>query len=164
MSAGLAFRHGHGTASPSKTKRLTSPTTALRAWWSQARLDRDLAAGADPAADSRLSVRARGLASARMRRRIAGSFRSVIEDAESTRKGMSSEAPAQDRIVREAEPALRTLADALLADGFVEPRGVALALMLLTDTAGPLYRAESPRALTKAALTAATALRDGRRA
>lgn len=98
-----------------------------------------------------------------MRRRIAAAIETVVEEARGTSPGMSSEAPTQNRIVKEAEPALRSLAEALEADGPADPRGVALAIQLLTDTTGPLYRAEDAGALTQAALDAAAAVRDSRR-
>ena len=114
MSLGLAPRR-----IPEEQKRPAgerwSPSTSLVAWWSQAHLDFDLAAGADPAGDSRRAYRARRLTSMRMRRRIAGSIESIMEDADTARLRMSSEAPLQSRAVREAEPALRTLMDALAA-------------------------------------------------
>jgi hypothetical protein len=132
----------------------------VRAWWSQARWDRALAAGIDPSSDTRLAARARRLTLLRKRRRIADSILSVIEDAHTLPAGMSSEVPAQGQSIREAEPALRTLVNALDAYGPVEPRGVALAVVLVTDVAGPLYCVASAGELASAALSAAAALRD----
>jgi hypothetical protein len=130
---------------------------------SRARLDRDLARGADPDADPVRAYRAGQLTTMGMRRRIAAGIERVLEEADSARAGMSSEAPIQNRLVRDARPALHMLIDTLVADGPREPRGAALTLLLLTDTAGPLYAAGDSRALTQAALSAITALQDGRR-
>jgi hypothetical protein len=135
---------------------------ALRAWWRQARLDGDLADGADPATDPLRAHRARQLTKLRLRRRIASSIECVMEEADGDWHGMSSEAPVQYGFVRVAQPALQTLVDTLATDGPVDPRGVALSIALLTDTSGPLYRAESSDALARAALSAVDALRDGR--
>jgi hypothetical protein len=131
-------------------------------WWSTARLDRDIADGADPASDPRRAERAGGLVTMRMRTRIARSIDRVMEEADSVGLGMSSEAPAQNRFVRDSLPALQTLRDALVADGPVDPRGVALSLELLTDTSGPLYAAADALELSDAALTAVAALQNGR--
>src|SRR5690242_3470484 len=98
MDSGVALRHRY-VGPPKATKRRWHPATAMGAWLSQARLDHELASGADPLADRKRAYRAHRLASPRMRRRIAGSIESVIEDAEHAWHGMSSEAPAQRRLV-----------------------------------------------------------------
>ncbi len=98
-----------------------------------------------------------------MRRRIAGSIECVMDEADGTWHGMGSAAPVKNLLVLDARPALQALVDALAADGPVQPRGVALALGLLTDTSGPLYRAEDSDALTRTALSAVDALHDARR-
>ena len=163
MDFGATLHRRHLTRSPSARERRTRPSTAVTAWWTQARLDRELADGADPATDSRRAHRARQLTRPRIRRRIAGSIECVMEEADGPWRGMSSEAPVQDRLVLDARPALQMLVDGLTTDGPVDPRGVALSLTLLTDAAGPLYRGEGSGALTRAALSAVDALRDGRR-
>jgi hypothetical protein len=151
------------TSSPSERKQRGSAPAALLAWWSQGRLDRELAAGADPVADRRLEHRARRLTSLRVRRKIAASIECVVDEAERGWHGMSSEAPIKSGPTLGARPALHALADALVIDGPVRPQGVALASLLVTDASGPLYRASDPRALTLTAMTAANALQDGRR-
>jgi hypothetical protein len=159
---GIALRRSPATTSPaSERKQRRSAPTALLAWWSQSRLDRELAAGADPAADPKLAYRARRLTSARVRRQISGSIECVLEEAEAGWHGMSSATPVTRRSTQGARLALRALADALVADGPMRPQGVALASLLVTDASGPLYTATESRALTLTAVTAVNALRDG---
>jgi hypothetical protein len=109
------------------------------------RLDARLAAGEDPQSDVVLACRSRLLVSGRSRRRLA----SGLERAWSTPAGhavLSAAVPVDERAVEVARPALQQLASALRSRADVEPRGVALTQILLTEPCsalyGPAYREE----------------------
>ncbi len=62
------------------------------------------------------------------------------------------------KAVEIARPALEQLAGALRSRESVQPRGVALTQLFLTDGASPLYRPASPDSLNEAAREALLAL------
>jgi hypothetical protein len=103
------------------------------------RLDGRLAAGEDPSSDAALACRSRQLVSGRSRRRLAAG----LEQASlwrPERAAWSAAIPVDGRAVELARPALQQLARALRSRRVVEPRGVALAQMLLTEPGSALYR------------------------
>jgi hypothetical protein len=120
-----------------------------------ARLDRELAAGASPLDNDVLALRASQLVDARMRVRLARGLRRAIASG-SQRRGAG--VPVCRAAVLEARPALLALADDLVEVRDPAPRGVALALLLLTDGGGPLYRPWTPGELHEAAEAARHAL------
>jgi hypothetical protein len=149
---------------PTAVRRQRRPRSPLGlvTWWVRARLDRELAAGADPAAEARRAYRARQLTEMRTRRRVARGIERVVSQAQRSWRGASSGVPLQRRAVLGARPVLLTLARALVTPGTVRARGVASALLLLTDGSGPLYFPADAHALTEAGLAAIAALEDGR--
>jgi len=103
------------------------------------RLDARLAAGEDPRGDVVLACRARRLVSWRSRRRLACG----LERAWSVPPGhrvLSAAVAVDERAVEVARPALQQLAWALRSRADVEPCGVAIAQMLLTEPSSALYR------------------------
>jgi hypothetical protein len=103
------------------------------------RLDARLAAGEDPVSDVVLACRSRRLVSGRSRRRLACG----LERAWSMPPGravLSAAVAVAARAVDVARPALRQLASALRLRAGVEPRGVAIARILLTEPSSALYR------------------------
>jgi hypothetical protein len=103
------------------------------------RLDARLAAGEDPLSDVVLARRSRRLVSERSRRRLACG----LERAWSMppRHAALSAAVAVDGpAVEVARPALQQLASALRSRADVEPRGVAITQILLTEPSSALYR------------------------
>jgi hypothetical protein len=103
------------------------------------RLDRALAAGADPASEPGLRARARRVTSWRARRRIARALEQLEEGP-----GM----PVRRDQVREARELIAELAAALRSRERVSARGVLLARRIITDGRGPLYTpSASPAAL-----------------
>lgn len=104
-------------------------------------LDRALAAGASPDASEELALRARALVRADARNEIAASLcRLAQDDGRSPLGARVAAVPARaDEVGRQLE----LVAMRLLDPGPVAPRGVALALDLLSDGAGPLFWAES---------------------
>jgi hypothetical protein len=103
------------------------------------RLDAALASGTPPEASAELALRARRLTNIAFRRELAWTIRRLVRDtgapAPPSRVRVS---PQSGRVVAAAD-ALSGLADALVEPKPVSPRGVAQALILLTDGTGPLY-------------------------
>jgi hypothetical protein len=124
------------------------------------RLDRELAAGTPPDSSAALALRAQRLISLGTRRKVARALRRAMWQAvyrvESTPFGRIP--VAHDRVI-EAGPALSQLLEAVVEPGPVEPRGMAQALLLVTDGCGPLYNARNGQSLAVAADAAASALR-----
>jgi len=122
--------------------------TRLRVALHGARLDAELAAGADPASSEELFARAALLL--RRRRAYARSLRRAIRGGTGV--------PVARAAVLEAAPALLALADDLDEVPAPDPRGVALTVQLLSDGGGPLYRPWAPGELYEAAEGARLAL------
>jgi hypothetical protein len=102
-------------------------------------LTRALADGADPSSDGRLELRARSLTRASERRRVASGIEKVLVAAEDRQFRFSAAAPFDGAAVLQAHDELNALASDLRTDERVNPRGVALADVLLADTDSALY-------------------------
>lgn len=101
------------------------------------RLDRALAAGADPASEAGLRDRARLITSWRTRRRLAKALESLERGA-----GV----PVRRDQLGEARELVDELAVALRSRDRVSARGVLLARRIVTDGCGPLYAPGHPPA------------------
>jgi hypothetical protein len=102
------------------------------------RLDARLAAGEDPLSDVVLACRSRRLVSERSRRRLACG----LERTWSMPPGhavLSAAVAVDEHAVEAARPALQQLALALRSRADVEPRGVAITRVLLTEPSSALY-------------------------
>ncbi|MDA0164466.1 hypothetical protein OM076_29620 [Solirubrobacter ginsenosidimutans] len=135
--------------------RRPRPALRLRVALRRMRLDRELAAGANPGNSELLALRAAQLVEPRIRRQLARGLRRAVASG-SQRRGAG--VPVCRAAVLEAGPALLALADDLVEIRDPEPRGVALALQLLTDGGGPLYRPWTPLELHAATERARYAL------
>jgi hypothetical protein len=134
-----------GTFVPSVLARLAAP-----------RLDARLAAGEDPASDPALACRSRRLVSDRSRRRLAcGLERSWSPPGDAV---LSAAIPVDGDAVALARPALQQLASALRSRADVDPRGVAIARILLTEPCSALYHPAYPEQLYELARAALLAL------
>jgi hypothetical protein len=112
------------------------------------RLDAELAAGADPVSRDELAMRAGQLTDRQRRVRFARSLRNAVESARSPRlPGRGAAIPVNRAAVLAAAPALLALADDLVETPHPNPLGVALAVQLLRDGSGPLYRPWRPEEL-----------------
>jgi len=101
-------------------------------------LDARLAAGEDPLSDVVLACRSRRLVSGRSRRRLArGLERAWSMPPEHA--VLSAAVAVDERAVEVARPALQQLASALRSRTDVEPRGVAITQILLTEPCSALY-------------------------
>jgi hypothetical protein len=155
------------TASPSAHPLLRDPVIGgswtigvrVRTALNRTSLTAALAAGEDPHSRADLALRARQLTTMRSRNSIARSLEHAVRSAEDPRPRMSSAVPLARRDVRAARSALRDLVAALLQEGDVSPRGVALAERLLTDGTSPLYLERTNDALWRAVVNASEALR-----
>ena len=110
-----------------------------RVWLRSLELDRDLAAGVDPAHSDELELRTLQLCTAATRQTLARMARRLVDESEGPR-------PPVPLALRLRPSALAVGRDALLelADTLEDPQanavaGVARASWLLTDGTGPLY-------------------------
>ena len=140
-------------------------------WWRSRELDRQLAAGADPLQTDELSLRAGQLGSARSRRRVACALRGTVELARRDAYPVGATAypvavaarPIRRAAVRANSELLLEIAERLCSCDSVGVRGLAMALRLIEDRRGPLYRDNADRPLTVAAFEALVALDRGPR-
>jgi hypothetical protein len=139
--------------------RLNSLNQWITVRWRERALTRSLADGADPAADERLTLRARALTARRERSRIACGIEHLVADAEDRHLYWSSAAPFDAAAVHDARRDLETLAAELRSRDAVSARGVALAELLLIDYDSPLYGGAKADGLPEAARRAVEALR-----
>lgn len=109
-------------------------------------LDRQLAAGEPTSADRARAVRAAMLVAPAKRRQLAVGWQDILDRELAGRgagpviaSGRQSAIPVRRSQVLAAADEIRALVAALRAGRYVPPRGVAIAHLLLTDGAGPLY-------------------------
>jgi hypothetical protein len=135
----IAQRPATKPARPRRRALATTFASSVSAWLATPRLDARLAAGEDPLSDVAVACRSRRLVSGRSRRRLACGLERTCSMA--PRHGVLSAAVAVDEhAVEIARPALRQLASALRSHEDVQPRGVAITRILLTDPSSALYR------------------------
>ena len=134
-------------------------TVRLRVHLTRGALDRRIARGYALDATAALALRARQLAAEPTRRALAGDLRRAVEYAERvesrTRLSAVMLEPAR---VRAGRGAIIRLAERLEQTAPVSPQGVALARLLLTDAASPLFDRDSERTVTEASAVADDAL------
>jgi hypothetical protein len=118
-------------------------------------LDVALANGVPSETNSVLALRARHLTRQSRRRELAEGIRTVLDRAG---RGPSLGISPLGARVTAASDELARLADSLAQPGPVAPRGVAQALLLLTDGTGPLYNPRSGGSVRGQALAAAANL------
>ena len=123
------------------------------------RLDALIAQGWVPAVDPALELRASQLARPAMRATLARALRRAMRAVDERPRGgwIGSRVPVAARSVRQCMPELSALARALTD---IRPgiQGVAIASMLVTDGASPLYGNEAPDKLRELVLAACAAL------
>jgi hypothetical protein len=124
------------------------------------KLDRLLAAGADPSWDPELGLRARQITIPRRRRTLAESLERAVWEAHRPPRWTCT-APLDRRAVRKATPELSALALDLTLEAAPAAEGVALATQLLRDPDSPLYAPGRGEALRVGAVVARRALGEG---
>jgi hypothetical protein len=121
----------------SRGRRLR-PLLHVRVWWSRERLTRLLAEGAPFHPEEQLVQRARQLTGEGARQAVAAALLEVAADAANPHRPLGSRARPAITV-----PLLRTeltaLVERLRAPAPVRAQGVALATLLVTDPAGPLF-------------------------
>jgi hypothetical protein len=150
----------HAIDSLARAALPAAPGSALlraRAWFARPRLDARVAAGERADGDRLLALRIAQLTSRRTRRRLADAIDHACERADE-RPAISAAVPVDHAALGVARPALEQLADALRSRHEVQPRGVALAQLLLTEPGSPLHTPASPDELYEAARGALFAL------
>jgi hypothetical protein len=145
--------HLHATARrPGALERLAA---RLHVWLSRARLDRELARGADPDATPALKLRAAQLTSTRRRASLARALQHLLDTDARRPWTLSAAVPPHLGEVRTARPELEALILKLRSAGDVSPREMASLRALLTDGDGPLYRPAEHGALARELRTVA---------
>lgn len=142
----VAFPAGERVAAARAPRRLR-----LAVYLKRGSLDRRLVAGERSHADEQIALRASQLSDPANQRRIAGDLRRVIAYAEKNRAGTVISSVVIDApSVRRGGWAIAELAEQLERAGTVDPRGVVLAQMLLTDGGSPLFDRHADRTLARA--------------
>jgi hypothetical protein len=134
----------------------------LRVYLTRGSLDRQIARGVALARTPALTLRAHQLAAESVRRSLAADLRHAVSYAErvESRTPLSAVMLEPAR-VRAGRGAILRLAERLEQDAPVSPQGVALARVLLTDAASPLFDRDSERTVTEASCIADDALVSG---
>jgi hypothetical protein len=165
MNAGVRRRELPRTRAMSRSRGLVLGGIWLRCTtvWRARKLDRQLAAGADPMQSDDLSLRVGQLGSPRSRRRIACALRGAVALAEQDAYSVMATPPIRRAAVRASGGLLLEIAERLVSYEPIGVRGVAIASQLIEDRRGPLYRDDAARPLTVTAFEALVALDSGLR-
>jgi hypothetical protein len=122
-------------------------------------LDRELGEGASPDDSPALALHAQRLQQRAFRARLATALEEAVRAAERP-PVLSARAPVNRTAVRRMAMEIELLAAALRAGG-CDPRGIALANLLVTDGGGPLYGNSSDEGLRAAVNEAGQGLAGG---
>jgi hypothetical protein len=126
--------HSHPSSDPAFGLR-------LRTRWSQSRLDRELASGADPGSSPELTLRAAQLQSPAVRSRLASAIVEMLGRAHEPNLGPFTVAGEQQHAeIREYADNLRALVARLRDDRPIDIQGAAMTARLVNDRSSPLYR------------------------
>ncbi len=133
--------------------------------WTRAlrhKLDRELAAGADPNADALLQERARQLLTEESRRSLAARLRRLMEDADCQPRPFSSRVPIARQAIRDSRWDLEEIVERLTTPTYLCPQGIARLSLLLAEGTSPLFGpATPPRQLRWSLLAAAEGMDHG---
>jgi hypothetical protein len=135
MSASLHLTH----LVPTRERPQTGGLARMRVRLRRASLDHRLAAGADPATDDDLAIRAEELCTTATRARIAAVILRLIDEAADPPPPFSSQAPLARPAIMACSPRLRAIAGRLKSDRRLAPAGIAQAAMLVREGTSPLY-------------------------
>jgi hypothetical protein len=131
-----ASGYRHGPSAPVKS----SLELRVRVYFTRARLDRQLASEQACECSGALALRARQLTDVGTRRGLARGLRGTVDYVDRHRSGGVVTTVMIDRsAVREARELILGLAERLEGPAPVNPRGVALTRLLLTEGVSPLY-------------------------
>jgi hypothetical protein len=121
-------------------------------------LDRRLAAGEPASSDRVLAARANLIARWENRQSLADDWERLLTTARRPIVPRSPRVPMQATAIRAAEQDVRELVAMLREPGSVNPRGIALARLLLTAGAGPLYNPRRSADLVRTLRSTTTAM------
>jgi hypothetical protein len=138
MPSGIYRFPEHAKPTRSDSNRPSLPVT-IRTRLRRGRLDRELAAGADPAATVELTLRAEQLVSSKERARIANAIVETLGEARRN-EPVSVRAHGERAAVRDSADELLRLVLRLREDGPVELRGLATTARLVDDKQSPIRR------------------------
>jgi len=110
-------------------------------------LDRELARGLPPWRGGPRAVRARFIVSPAGRRQLIRGWNRLLDQARRPPSALSTRGPLCRRALVAAEQDVRSMLSVVAAQRPIAARGAAIARVLLTDGAGPLYHARSGRDL-----------------
>jgi hypothetical protein len=127
----------------------SGPADRLRARVFAASLDSQLAAGVPPESSRLLATRARDIVSPPSRQALARDWEHVLRVARGGKPGQAARRIHAAGIAA-AGPAISELAERLATPLPVGARGVAMAIVLLTDATGPVYNRHSRDTLATA--------------
>jgi len=124
----------------------------LKVFVTRGRLDRQIAAGHRCEGSAELALRARQLSDSRTQQELAHNLRGIIDyvDRRGSRKVISS-VIVERAAVRRGRSAILDLAEQLERVAPVNPRGIVLARVLITDGLSPLFNPHCERSVTEAA-------------
>jgi hypothetical protein len=151
----IELSHPHAAA----RKPPVRPFLRLRVLVHRGRLDRLIADGRDPTTDPQLSLRAAQLGRPALRATLARSLLNAVRtvDNSAISRFPSPHVPVAAASVRACSPELYDLARAL-TDVTARVRGVAIARVLITDGASPLYVSGPAEHLRKVLVAARSTL------
>lgn len=119
--------------------RLRAFGLRMRVWWAKDRLTRELASGVASIDSRELALRAGQLTAKSTREVVACSIEDLFQEAARPTPGFTAKVPIDRSKVTAGREQLSDLADRLRAPDPVRPHGMALVLLLLTDTEQPLF-------------------------
>lgn len=160
------MRANSGAIAPGRPRlgpaRLPSPALRLRVRLQRHKLDRQLAAGANPNASDRLRERGRQLVTEESRRSIAAGLRRFLDDASCGRVSLSSQVPIARNAIRDSRWDIEEIIERLDAPSYLCAQGLAQLSLLLTEGTSPLFGpATPPRQLRRELLAAVQGLDSG---
>jgi len=110
-------------------------------WFHRVELDEQLAAGAQPSAGTLLHDRAEQLSTPGERAKIARAFEKTLDEARGPAPIHGAGRPLRRREIRNCDEDIIALVRRLDDSRPIDVQGVAMAELLITDGASPLYRA-----------------------
>jgi hypothetical protein len=119
--------------------RLRAFGLRMRVWWAKDRLTRELASGVASIDSRELALRAGQLTAKSTREVVACSIEDLLQEAARPNPVLTAKVPIDSSKVTAVSEQLSDLADRLRTPDPVRPQGMALVLLLLTDTERPLF-------------------------
>jgi hypothetical protein len=153
--SGVAGRAATGRVTGGRLDRAHARLLALR---HAGELDRQLGAGVNPQTSGALTLRAERITRRRSRTSLANGLAGALHSAQHATPGLTSEVRPQAPELIAASSVLADLDQRLRDPEPVNPQGVALLRVLLTDAASALYQPSDPGAPVNRLRTVAVTL------